>query len=303
MKARGGRFLLILGAGLAVMAFAVVYIVMSRGLGGGAAASVPTAVPLTTIAVVNKDVPAYTILDPSNVVVSDVDPSTVPAGAATSPSAVYGKMTLVPITQGQAIQPNQITASGFSNILAKGEKAFSLAVPEKSTFGNAVTENDRVDVLWTTTFRAKTRTPGVEGQVVYEKDVFTSTKTLLQDIHVLRVINLRTPPPPSGDNGSGGAEAEQAAATSQATLASMYVEGAPYQAVLVLGLNDQQAEVLKFARENGIIDLTLRSSAPTTNAEGQEVRGDHDIEKTTGVTIRTLVEQYGLLAPPPELQP
>ena len=76
MKKRGGRFLLILGAGLAAMAFIVVYIATSKGLGNSQAASVPTVVPLTTMAVINQDVPAYTVLDAANVATIDVEAST-----------------------------------------------------------------------------------------------------------------------------------------------------------------------------------------------------------------------------------
>ena len=68
MKSRGGKFLLLLGAVLAAMAFVVVYVVMSGRLSLGStptddAASVPTAVPMVSVAVVNRDIPAYTMLE------------------------------------------------------------------------------------------------------------------------------------------------------------------------------------------------------------------------------------------------
>src|SRR5205085_1371644 len=109
MKKRGGRFLLILGAGLAAMAFIVVYIATSKGLGNSQAASVPTVVPLTTMAVINQDVPAYTVLDAANVATIDVEASTAVSPTTNSPSAVYGKMTLIPLTKGQPILMNQLT--------------------------------------------------------------------------------------------------------------------------------------------------------------------------------------------------
>ena len=146
MKSRGTKVLFI-GAALAIMAFVVVYIVMSRGLIGGTAATTPDAsVPegpkMVTIAVVNRDVPAYTVLDASTVATTDVEESTVAPNSTTEPSSLYGKMTLVPLTKGQQVHTDQLTATGFSDILAKGERAFSLAIPERNTFANAVTEND-----------------------------------------------------------------------------------------------------------------------------------------------------------------
>src|SRR5437763_14613920 len=66
MKTRGGRFLMVLGVTLAIMAFVVVYVVMQKGLvngaGAGGAQAVPTSPPSVSIAIVARDVPAYTIL-------------------------------------------------------------------------------------------------------------------------------------------------------------------------------------------------------------------------------------------------
>src|SRR4051794_33586332 len=118
MKPRGGKFLLFLGAALAVMAFVVVYVVMSKGGIGGATGdqvnSVPTAVPMVSIAVVNRDVPAYTVLDASTVATIDVEATTVSTNTTSAPTSVYGKMTLVPLTKGQPVRADQLTATGFS---------------------------------------------------------------------------------------------------------------------------------------------------------------------------------------------
>ncbi len=314
MKSRGGKFLLLLGAVLAAMAFVVVYVVMSGRLSLGAStdntASVPTAVPMVTLAVVNRDLPAYTMLDSTNVATIDVEASTAPSGTTTSPATVYGKMTLMPLTKGQPIRTDQLTETGFSNILEKGERAFSLAVPEKSTFGNAVTENDRVDLLWTTVIEYdQVQPPDADGKITYEKAYYTSTKTLLQNMHVLRVITLaqdtlagQTQRSTSSSTSADNADVTTGPAPSAA---SMYDEDAPYKSVLVLGVTDQQAEVIAYARENGLIDLTLRSSALQKDETGQvvkdelgnDVRGDSEAEKTTGVTLDTLIQQYGVVPP------
>ena len=89
MKARGGRFLLILGAGLAALAFVVVYVVMSRGVTGGDTPS--AAVPQTTyvpLAVVSVDVPAYTILVASNLTTTEVEASTVATNRGSRASTI-----------------------------------------------------------------------------------------------------------------------------------------------------------------------------------------------------------------------
>src|SRR6266487_5543253 len=118
MKKRGGRFLVILGAGLAAMAFVVVYIATSKNVGTTGAASVATPVTMVSVAVVNQDIPAYTVLDATNVGTVEVDPSTVLPGTTTNPSTdLYGKTTLVPYSKGQTILTSQVTSQGFSNVI------------------------------------------------------------------------------------------------------------------------------------------------------------------------------------------
>jgi pilus assembly protein CpaB len=306
MKARGGKFLLILGAGLAVLAFVVVYVVMSRGVNPEVNTAAVPQTTLVPVAVVSVDVPAYTILDATNVTTTDVDASTVATSTASSTAMVLGKMTLVPLTAGQQVRTDLLTQTGFSNFLAKGERALALAVPARSTFGKAVTLNDRVDLLWTAMLEYDSQHPAENGQVTYEKSFYTSTKTLLQNVHVLRVMQLRQTPPAGQNQQNQGVEQTSANGAPPASAAAMYAPDAPVSTVLVLGLTDQQAEVIKFARENGVIDLTLRSSALQKDDQGnvikdeagKEVRGDQEIEKTTGVSINILIDQYGLPIPP-----
>jgi Flp pilus assembly protein CpaB len=311
MKTRGGKFLLLLGGLLAAMAFVVVYVVMSGKLSVGSgdnAATVPDTAPvMVDVAVVNRDLPAYTLLDASNVATVSLEESTVPTDTTTSPATLYGKMTLVPLTKGQVVNTAQLTESGFADILAKGERAFVLAVPEKSTFGDAIMENDHVDLVWSTSIKGSASKLAADGTVTYEDAVYTTTKTLLQNIHVMRVMTLAQDVV-AGSNGqatnASAGDANTAPIPAPST-AAMYLDDAPYQTVLVLGVTDQQAEVIAFARQNGSVDLTLRSSAVQKDdtgavikdAAGNDVRGDTDVEKTTGITLDTLIKEYGLPSP------
>jgi Flp pilus assembly protein CpaB len=329
MKSRGGKFLLLIGAVLAAMAFIVVYVVMSGKLNLGSpavdeTASVPTAVPMVSVAVVNRDIPAYTMLDSTNVATIDMEASTVPSGTTTAPAAVFGKLTLVPLAKGQPVRQDQLTETGFSNILAKGERAYVLPVPAKNAFGDAITENDYVDLLWTASIKkVVSATPAAGGDNSQQGgdtkagcgcSDFMTTKTLLQNLHVLRVITLQDAVPAGTQQNSQAAATDassgavQPAAPGKATSASMYVSEAPFHTVLVLGVTDQQAELITFAQINGQIDLTLRSSAAQKNEvgevvkdeQGRDIRGDKDLETTTGITLQVIIEQYGLIAPPTE---
>jgi Flp pilus assembly protein CpaB len=304
MKKTGGRFLLILGAGLAVMAFVVVYVFMSRDSGKVGAAPAPTPAPEKMVAVVNQDVPAYTVLDATNVVLVPVDESAIQPDATTDINNLMGKMTKVSLNRNQQVRDSQLLTSGFSSVLEKGKRAYTLPIKERNTFGGALVEDDYVDLLWTHKYEVSQFVAGPDGQPVEKTKVLPTTKTLLQNVRVMRMITLRVPT--QQQNQGGDAQAQPAAANRQAAApATAYAVDAPVQAVLVVEVNDQQAEVIKFANENGEIDLALRSSAPLKDEAGQPVKGpdgkdiigDHDPEKTTGITDKVLVEQYGLLLP------
>ncbi len=313
MKKRGGRFLLILGAGLAVMAFAVVYVLTSKTVSQSQTAAVPTPLPMVSIAVAKDDVPAYAVLDASNVAMLDVDASTAVSPTVRDAVGVYNKMTLLPLAKGQPILANQLTTSGFSNVIDKGKRAFTLAVPQRSTFGGALTENDYVDVLWTQKFEVIQLVPGPDGKNEEKIKELASTKTVLENIQVLRVVDLHPAAAPSNGNGGSGnsqnSQADNASSTKRtsttAAVNTAYTSDALPAAVLLLAVTTQQAEVLKYAQENGIIDLALRSSGAQKGPDsktlkgpdGKDIIGDHDPEKTTGITSKVLVEQYGLLLP------
>jgi Flp pilus assembly protein CpaB len=317
MKAKSGRFLLILGAGLAALAFVVAYILMSRGATSGDqnTASVPEGPEMRTIVVAKGSIPAFTVVDSTNSTLKEIEASTAPADAVDNPEALYGMMTLAPVSSDAPLLPSQLSQAGFSTILAKGERGYSLPVQEADTFGNGITEGDRVDVLITLKWDVAIPWRSDDGKLKFDKGVYTSTKVLLQNIKVVRVVSLAMPVRSNAtsggsingdDNTSGGTTSRQGIGQG-----AMYADDAPYATSLILAVTDQQAEVLKFARENGIIDLTLRSSAvqrnpdgsPVKDAEGREVRGDSEIEKTTGITADELVKQYGLLPPPPQWNP
>jgi hypothetical protein len=171
--------------------------------------------------------------------------------------------------------------------------------------------------LWTHHFEVFQLIPGPDGKNEEKSSDLPTTKTILENVQVLRVISLRPTPAPGSNtgsiNGGGSAQSDNPSASSASTsrrnassqTAAAYAADAPPQAVLILAVNDQQAEVIKFASENGTIDLALRSSAPVKDPEGNVMKGpdgkdligDHDPEKTTGITTKVLVEQYGLLLP------
>jgi Flp pilus assembly protein CpaB len=293
------------------MAFVVVYLVMSKSsTPADQTASVPDTTIMKRIVVAKKDIPAYTTLDDSNLGMQEVELSAAPPNAVTDVGLLYKKLSNVRLTANTPVLESQVSSVSFSNVLAKGERAFSLPVTARNTFADSITDNDRVDVLWTIAINGSRPYKDEAGATKYKDETYMSTKSILQDVKVLRVISLRPTLPQQNSGAADGSAQTASNQAAQPSLSSMYTADAPYASVLLLAVNDQQAEVLKYAQENGggKIDLILRSSAPARDAEGNpvkdatgnEVRGDHEVEQTSGVTINQLVKAYGLVPPPAE---
>ncbi len=67
--------------------------------------------------------------------------------------------------------------------------------------------------------------------------------------------------------------------------------------IVVLSVNAQQAELIKFSQLDASISLILRSPDDFVDASGQPITPVPD--ETTGIILKTLVDTYGVL--PPEL--
>jgi Flp pilus assembly protein CpaB len=111
----------------------------------------------------------------------------------------------------------------------------------------------------------------------------TSVKALLQG---MQVVGTLLPPPPAEDpNAPDDGTDESVALTGQ-------------QQIVILAVDTQQAEIIKFAQLDGSISLVLRSPDdfvdPTTGDPIVPVPND-----TSGIILKTLVDSYGVL--PPEL--
>ena len=105
-----------------------------------------------------------------------------------------------------------------------------------------------------------------------------AVKTILQDIQILEVIPLTTTT----------SSAQQPGPTP--TAAQPLAVQEPTSWILILAVDDQQAEILKFAQDQQMsYQLLLRA------------REDHATATTQGITSKILVETYGL--PKPELLP
>jgi hypothetical protein len=109
----------------------------------------------------------------------------------------------------------------------------------------------------------------------------TTVKVLAEGLQVLGTL-LPPPPANTGDN-------------SGTTTGSATAVNPDQQELVIVAATVQQAEVIKFAQMQGDISLVLRATTDCQTAAGQPT--PCPIIPTTGVTLRVLVDDYGVLPP------
>lgn len=185
------------------------------------------------VVVAAKDVPEETVLDASHLRLATVPERFVQPYAVRSPHELIGRLTAVPIAKDEQILANKIRrpdeapkGSTLSSITPKGKRAITIAVDTITGVGGFVRPGDIVDILWTIKMPDATQK---DGQVV--------TLTVFQDVPVLAV----------GGDMVGRAAAKPAG------------EKAGNEYMVTLALSPQETSFLLFAREQGRIQLSLRS--------------------------------------------
>jgi len=278
-----------LGAVVAIAVALVIFLLMNGSTGTNAQEQ-PTPTPVIIKVVAPKeDVKQFTILTNDNLGLVDVDQRSVPTTTLNLVNQEsVGKMVLRDYKANEPIVTNDLQDPGVPQLLDKGKRAFAVAVQEINTFNQSIIANDNIDLIWSRKFiiSAYTVPPGGGTAEKVEREAW-STKTLLQNIKVLRVVPLRAASTSGTTNGvnsssqSGNNDQSKAGAALQAAFAA----AAPPTMVLILSVDDQQAEVIKFARENGQLDVALRAT------------GDDEPGTTSGITDQILVNDYKVVVP------
>ena len=296
-RSGGGRTMLLLGAVLSLLAFVVLYLALQGGRTAPLVPIIPTEVPKQNVVTVARDVKGFTILKAEDLTVKNLPVNQVISPTTEIPQQIVGKMLTRDYAQGSQVNTNDVSDPGVSQVLTKGQRGFVLPIHEVDNFGGQLVDGDVVDVLWTRQFEIITSIVGPDGKPQQLTRNFPTTKKVLDNIKVVRVIHLAaggakkkstnstvdTTPQQSG-SGADAATQQAAAAQAAQALYGTTVE-TPFSAALILGITDQQAEVIKYARETGIVNLTLRA------------QGDTDVERTTGITDKIMTEDYGVVLP------
>ena len=278
---RTSRLVLLLGIFLAALVFIVV-LLANPGGGPPGQQPQPSAPVNAQVLIAAADIPLGTVITeelvPTAFRTETVPVTALKAGAFGDASQAIGMTTRATLRSGQ-----QVGAGDFQNRpipleVAAGERAFAIQVNELTGVGNLVDVGDNIDLIISLSGGAfpvvQVLDDGSVTVVAGINPLSVKLPLLLQDVQIIGTITQPAPPPAEGTEG-------QPAASAPPT-----ITGA--SKLLILSVTPAQAEVLLFARTSGTLDVILRSPADA----GVTV-------ETTGVILKTLVDEYGIL--PPEI--
>ncbi|KAB8140508.1 Flp pilus assembly protein CpaB [Chloroflexia bacterium SDU3-3] len=309
---RGGQLILLVGLLLAVVVVAVIFM-FGNGLSGLTGSSQeqvlpPTAIPMQRVVVARVDIPRNTLLTDTESLLTETEiPETEYSSQAnkyfTNVSELTGKVTISAVNATQPIMADDVTDAGLSSQIppaAEGQprtKAISLMVNNLTGVADEITPGDFVDIIASFNVSRIYLRPGFDEQgllkIVEEQFNGQSTKTLIQNVQVLRIRHAEAAPEGTTTPTAEAQldESGQPISPDGTTNTTTEANGpgiTPGSWLLIVAMTDQQAEILKYSREQGNgITLVLRG------------RGDNTVEDTRGATLDLLVSNFGLPLPVP----
>jgi len=280
---RSNRLLLIFGVVLAAVSFVAVLAFGSFGNGGqkAAPADVPVVVAATNLSL-GQAVTAEAVTTENRTAAEATD-------TYANPADVVGQVVRRPVQQGQALTTEDFQSDTsvpqLAQSLAPGLRAVSVPLSKVDSVGALLQPGDWVDAILTledldglnpvVLANPNGFHVGEDGSITspyFSMDEFvnnTSIKVVVQKVQVLAAVPKDTTTD-SGDSSSSSTEVQP-------------------DVIVVLAVTPQQAEVIRFAQMDGNISLALRSP-------GDYAAGD---VSTSGITLRKLVDDYGVLPPVP----
>ena len=290
---RSNRLILLIGLFLAVVAFVLIVITLN----GNSGTATPVTPTTAKIVVASQDIPLGTTIGAAMVTTKDVPIASVPGDSFGLVEAVIGKIVRTDVTSGAYISTATFSSTAslvdVAQLLDPGLGAVSVQVDQTSGVGTLVKPGDRVDVVLSMTEADSKnpinveKAPTKEGQPLTTVRNFevidpllnnTSVKVLVQNVLVLGTIL----PPVAG---GGTVPAATGTGTVTAPEPSTTLNG--QSQIVILALNAQQAELVRFTQLDGNLSMVLRSPKDK----------DAPAVKTTGITLRQLVDSYGVIPP------
>ena len=276
---RTSRLVLLLGIFLAALTFVVVLMLGRPSDGGPGAVASPSAPVILPTVIAAVDIPLGTVVTAEMVREQQLAVDLRERNVYGAASQAIGKTTRTALVAGQQVHSSDFQNRAVPITVPPGRRAFAMTVNHLTGVGNLVDVGDYVDLVISLSGGAfppvQVATDGTVTVVAGINPLSVKLPLLLQDVQIIAAIEPPVAPPPAGAEGQP-----------PPSVAPAFTE--PVNKLLILSVTPAQAEVLLFARTTGTLDALLRSPQDA----GQTV-------ETTGVILRTLVDDYGVL--PPEI--
>lgn len=276
---RTSRLVLLLGVFLAALTF-IVILLLNPGRPGGSAGASPSAAPVNLPTVIAAaDIPLGTVVTADMVRVQTLPTTSRERNVLQDVSQAIGKTTRTTIVAGQQVHSTDFQNRAVPLTVPPGRRAFAMTVNELTGVGNLLDVGDYVDLVISLRGDAfpvvQVLADGSVTVVSGINPLSVKLPLLLQDVQIIGTIEPPAPAPPAAQQGQPAP-----------SVAPAFTE--PVNKLIILAVTPAQAEILLFARTSGTLDAILRSPQDA----GQTV-------ETTGVILKTLVDDYGIL--PPEI--
>ena len=265
---RSNRLVILVGVLLAVLAFVGIIVVLNQNQAGEQVG--PT---METVLVAADDIAIGEAVTPDRVETRQVEADAVIEVPLRDPSQVQGRPALFAIPAGtQVTQAAVGLGAGTANLAAQlqaGEKAISFVVDRVQGLNFLIQPGDTIDIIITAHLSDPEATT-----------IIRTVKTVLQNKRVLYVSETNL-------------EAE-VAATPNPDGSAPAPRAPVLNVVIVFAGTDQDAEIIRMAQRE---ETEFRANAAATLSVTLRTNDDEALETTTGITLETLVDDYGLLVP------
>ena len=233
---RSGMLLMILGLVVALLSGLAVFSTLKNQT----APVTPTPIPTIKVVVAAQNIPERTVLQANMLTVKDWPQDLAPLGTVSKTQELVGKVTAGSLAVGEPVLTSKVSLEqqtvGLAPTLPPGLVAVALSLPASSAVGGAVRAGDSVDIMISLDY-SDYNEQGDESKPLHV------TFYTIQDVPVLSA-------PAPIETAATQAIAGNSTGRSQPTATSN---------MLTVLVTPQDALLLKYAREQGAIDLALRS--------------------------------------------
>jgi pilus assembly protein CpaB len=261
MKGIGGKGVLALSLVLGVATSYMVYNYVDQA---GQAAKPIEKVPVVTAA---KDIPARTTITSDMLRVSEVPVDLKLPTAIVAPTDVTGKISKLPISQGEEVLSNKVFGdreeSGLAFVVPQGKRALAVSVNEVVGSGGMIVPGDFVDVVCVLDTDQQQTAMGDPKSAAFGVDLSTHAQIksisqyLLQNVEVLAIAQTLEGDAPQQSTSQKAAQSVNPSDKSQPAKQAATTQPNARTATLAVGPED--AEKLVLGETKGQLRLVLRA--------------------------------------------